>query len=511
MALIDPPWPDLVSGLLIGGDPKPERLDWSWFSTLRAEARRSLVAEALDYTGRYTQVDPAALRRLEAGAPLVVSGHQPELFHPGVWFKNFALEALAQSTGGVGVHLLIDSDLARETSVRVPTGPVSSPRVVSVRYDEPTAATPHEQRAILDAELFATFPDRVVETLHPLIDQPLVPSLWRNAREAQRAGSTLGGVLSELRHRLEIEWGSQTLEVPISRVADSEPFHRFVAELLLRSEQVAQAYNGALAEYRHAHRLRSAAQPLPNLSIDGHGCESPLWVWSDGDPIRRPLFVTQSNGRMSLSDRAGWSAEGPADAEGIVEWLGELRTAGVKIRSRALVTTLYARLVLSDRFLHGIGGAKYDQVTDRFAERLWGTPPPYATLSATLRLPITHEAPGEADRLRLVHRLRELRYHPEGYLPPDAGEDVRRWAQLKADQIRVTDQQDRRERHAKITEANQRMQKAVAGEQQRARAELEQLERGLRAAAILDSREYSFCLFPAEDLRGRLHRLAKPL
>ena len=57
---------------------------------------------------------------------------------------------------------------------------------------------------------------------------------------------------------------------------------------------------------------------------------------------------------------------------------------GVKIRSRALVTTLWARLALSDLFLHGIGGAKYDQVTDRLIESFFDlAPPAIMVLSAT--------------------------------------------------------------------------------------------------------------------------------
>ena len=40
-----------------------------------------------------------------------------------------------------------------------------------------------------------------------------------------------------------------------------------------------------------------------------------------------------------------------------------LRESGVKIRPRAILTTLYSRLFLSDLFIHGIGGAKYDAWT----------------------------------------------------------------------------------------------------------------------------------------------------
>ena len=69
--------------------------------------------------------------------------------------------------------------------------------------------------------------------------------------------------------------------------------------------------------------------------------------------------------------------------------MAELARSGVKIRSRALVTTLWARMVLGDLFIHGIGGGNYDLVTDRIIERFFGRQPPgFMILSATLHLPI---------------------------------------------------------------------------------------------------------------------------
>ena len=78
-------------------------------------------------------------RASSAAAPLVLSGHQPELVHPGVWYKNFLLGQLAERVGGVGIHLLIDSDLCRVASIRVPTGTPDEPRVESVPLDQPAA------------------------------------------------------------------------------------------------------------------------------------------------------------------------------------------------------------------------------------------------------------------------------------------------------------------------------------------------------------------------------------
>ena len=58
-----------------------------------------------------------------------------------------------------------------------------------------------------------------------------------------------------------------------------------------------------------------------------------------------------------------------------------------KVRTRALTTTLFARLFLGDLFIHGIGGAKYDELGDEVARGFLGAPPPpFLTLSLTLWL-----------------------------------------------------------------------------------------------------------------------------
>lgn len=503
-ALVDPPWPRQRAQLAEPPEPASITIGGLDLGALRSTARTGLLAAAKAYTSAYadTQTPPTG--------PVVLSGHQPDLFHPGVWFKNFALHTLAESTGGVGVHLLIDSDLCRAASIRTPTGSIASPCLESVSYDRALAARPYEERAIEDGALFASFADRLSEAVEPLIPEPLARDLWRFAESTRERSGNLGRVLSEARHRLERAWGSTTLEAPSSLVCDAPEFRRFAAELLLRAGDSAQAYNAALAEYRAAHHLRNAAQPLPDLATEGPWVEAPLWVWSDNEPTRRPLWARAGSSGLTLSDRNGWSAEGPADAEGVAGWLGELRAAGVKLRSRALVTTLYCRLVLADLFLHGIGGAKYDQVTDRFSARLLGAaPPPHATLTATLRLPLDHDAPSPHDRERLVQHLRDLRYHGERHLSDDASPEALQLATNKRAWVKDRSADPAR-RHAAITSANRRLFDTLAGEYEQTLRDLSRVDARLRDAAILDSREHSFCLFPADDLRERLLRLSQP-
>ena len=89
---------------------------------LAASARRCLVQQALAFTSRYRDVSPRHLEAAQGNGPIILSGHQPQLFHAGVWYKNFVLGDVAEEVGGAAVHLLIDSDLCRAASIRVPTG-----------------------------------------------------------------------------------------------------------------------------------------------------------------------------------------------------------------------------------------------------------------------------------------------------------------------------------------------------------------------------------------------------
>ena len=62
-----------------------------------------------------------------------------------------------------------------------------------------------------------------------------------------------------------------------------------------------------------------------------------------------------------------------------------------------MTTTLFARLLLADMFIHGLGGGKYDELTDSLMRDFYGIEPPsFLVLTGTLRLPFqkTFWSPG---------------------------------------------------------------------------------------------------------------------
>jgi hypothetical protein len=518
--LIHPSWsvlPEVVESsrrqlALVDCDIQGQRL-----STLSAKARRALVDGASSYTRCYRDVSERVLKLASAAdAPFILSGHQPQLFHPGVWYKNFVLGGLARRLDGLGIHLLIDSDLCRSVSIRVPTGTVDEPRVEAVPYDEPAPEVPYEERNIRDFTTLSRFAGRVSELTKPLFDQPIAESMWPLVLDRNQGQSNLGLRLAQGRHAYEETWRNETLELPQSAVCRLPEFAWFVAHVLAHLPRFWAAHNDALAAYRRAHSLRNRAQPVPDLAESDGWLETPFWIWSTADPQRRPLFARQSADEITLTDRRAHSIRlalsADVDATRALDQLLSLAGRGIKIRTRALTTTLFARLLLSDLFLHGIGGAKYDQVTDQIARQFFGFDlPRFATVSATLRLPIAHPATSAASESAIAQQMRELRYHPERYVEENGqavaekSAAIQRLIATKRRWVATTKTAGTaRERHAAITAANEALQPYVSDLRRQIEWQRDQLAHRKRANAILDSREFSFCLHPRQHFERLL-------
>ena len=464
-------------------------------------ARREMLYEARRYTSQYRDVcDQGGHER-----PILLAGHQPQLFHAGVWFKNFALSTLGQAHGAWAVNLLVDNDIHRMPSLRVPTGTRDNRQIRVLPFDKPTDAIPYEEREILDRPTFDTFGARVDQAVSGLIRDPVIRQLWPLAVDAAQRSANLGRCLAEARHRLEGQWGQQTLELPLSRVCQSPWFVRFALHLLAELPRLHHVYNSCLAGYRHVNRIRSRRHPVPDLQVDEHGLEAPFWIWTAQSPHRQRLFVRPYADRLVLSDRERLSFTLPLDDPdaAVARWI-ERQPEGIRLRPRALITTMYGRLVLSDLFLHGIGGAKYDQLTDLIIQRFFGFKPPgYATISATALL-FEDRTEALREQMRELKRLqRDLRFHPERCLVPS--EEAARLASEKQAWIQKDPPRGHRlERHRAIQRINAALQQHVAADPAPLAARLAELTAELRHEVQFASREFSFCLFPEHVLRPLL-------
>ena len=481
------------------------------WSELRRRAREHVWGAAWRYLREAGE--PVSRTRIDS---FVVAGHQPELFHPGVWVKNFALAGMARRHGVLALNLVVDNDTVKSTSLRLPspaTAVVTWPHTVTVAFDRWTGEIPYEERRVLDDEEFAAFAGRAGKVLAGWHYEPLLTRFWAEVLQQSKRTPLLGESFAAARRTFERNWGCHNLEVPVSLLCRVEAFAWFACHLLAELPRFHAIYNECVHEYRQSHGIRSRNHPVPDLAAEGDWLEMPFWGWRIGRSRRGRLFarpVQGGGGGFELrADGEVWPALPPIggarerDARGTVDAWHLLEDQDYKIRSRALTNTLFARLFLGDLFVHGIGGGKYDELTDAIIRRFYGIEPPaFIVLTATRLLPLPH-FPVNADCRHLLQReLRDVHWNPQRHLQtrdPSLQELVRARAELVRQQ--PADKPGRRERFRTIRQTSDRLRIPLANDERRLRDELETCAHQVEANAVLSRRDYSFVLYPEETLR----------
>jgi hypothetical protein len=483
----------------------PTILGRPW-SDLRREARRALLQAAADYHQAAQEPLPAT-----GDGPLLMAGHQPDLFHPGVWVKNFALHGLARRHRGIAVNLVVDNDTVKSTVLRLPaltTDGTPWPHLATVPFDLWAREEPYEEAGVRDEDLFRSFPERVAPIVREWGFEPLLGEFWEDVCRQAPHTRLLGERFARARRALERRWGCHNLEVPVSRVCATEPFAHFACHLLTELPRFHALYNATVQHYRRRQGIRSRNHPVPDLAAEDGWLELPFWAWRAGQARRRRLLARL--GRDGVELRAGaerWPTL-PLDRGEprrlVTAWL-ELGRQGYKVRSRALTNTLYARLFLTGLFVHGIGGGKYDELTDLLIRDFYGIEPPqYLVLSATLLLPLGGYPVEADDRRRLARELRDLYWNPQRHVREDvANVEARELLGQKQRWLAVepADRRQRRERFRVLRALTEQLRARLNGRIREVREKLERSEHQLQGNAILRRRDYAFCLYPEAALR----------
>ena len=227
---------------------------------LRTTARAELPGIVQAYAEEYLQHPHVGRIALEV--PLIVAGHQPELYHPGVWIKNFAASLLAERHHGQALHVLIDNDVVGHPQISVPIlGKQGQPSLAKCPIDAVASSRPYEQREVLDRSLFNSFGERVAELIRPLVTDPLVTEIWPAAVASAARQGNMGRALAEARHVYERKCGLSTWEVPLSALCETGSFRRFVAGILSDIHAFVTVYNASISVF--ADVIDSAVVLIP--------------------------------------------------------------------------------------------------------------------------------------------------------------------------------------------------------------------------------------------------------
>jgi hypothetical protein len=401
--------------------------------------------------------------------PLIATGHQTELYHPGVWAKDAAINAIADRVGGVAYHFAVDTDQPKHLSVRWPGNSLSI-------TDDPAVSS-----ADWSGLLTAPSPAHLDEIQNQLDSaaagwnfKPMMGDVLGSLRRSSLDDPNLSSAITSAQHELDWSLGLKHHAMLVSPMLFSQTYLVFVHHVLSRASQFAADYNAALADYRQEAGITSAMRPMPDLKASDTTIEVPFWLDHLADGTRTRAEVSRSADQWILAANGSEfvlrpDADGKTAAADFERWL---RINQLRLSPRALTLTTFLRLLVVDQFVHGIGGGRYDQVTDRLLVSHFGIDPPrFAIATGTLFFPgavgrsrvcmpcvqqeghhLKHNLLGEKKReiLRAIDALprrsvqRSLAFHRmHGALAAAASNNpaIKEWS----DRFELTQQQEREE------------------------------------------------------------------
>ena len=170
----------------------------------------------------------------------------------------------------------------------------------------------------------------------------------------------------------------------------------------------------------------------------------------------------------------------------------------------------FAQLILTALFIHGLGGDRYDEMTDDITRTFFGIdPPPFMVMTATLRLPLGELFPARPeDGGRIRWTMNDQRWNPERYLPPSER------AAALARKISIVESIGRGRPPTQIEQLRELRAGwlgGIADSMANVRKETVTVERQLAANRRLASRDFAWPLHPRETLETLWDRLRDAL
>jgi hypothetical protein len=373
--------------------------------------QEAIIAEAFRWSSdlalRFGIPAPA---RPRANTPLLMTGHQPSVYHPGIIEKHRKLDEWLVSGEGVGVNVIIDTDQSSGLGFLIPGR--NERGLYLSEHQLATRSGTYQTDTVQSKDSLTTLLDQIRNAF----DSALSSGVRRHLEESlqfisRHPGRSVVDVSTALRRHFNPK--SAILDVPLSALLLLPEVPLFLGRLLSKPIEFATTYNRVLSEHRAAHTISNRANPFPDLKVQNGRYELPFWINSSATAESRreriPAWIELKGGMALLGNEQQELLSLP---------VGQIVTAFTqespyRLIPRGAIITLLLRLIGPNLFIHGQGGGRYDTFTDRLIREVFLVePPPFIVVSATSYLYPT-EAAAFAQARELQARKREILFHPE--------------------------------------------------------------------------------------------------
>lgn len=410
--------------------------------------------------------------------PVLMSGHQAALWHPGILAKWIAMNAAAERLPSCEtIWLSVDQDDNEGATLRLPARRDGALQALDVKLASsltppgtPTASRPTVRSGPLTASLSES-------DITPASVRAHIPNLAQ-AIDYFSSTSSLAEQLTLTTAKFvrwfELERTSPTELLFASDLSKTTAFRDILARMTGDPASCIATYNQAV--------MQAADADLRPLTVNTarNRFELPLWLLRPGEPRRK--MHSDELATLSEADRA-------------------------RLAPRALLMTGLIRAYGCDLFVHGTGGEKYDLATERWFSTWLGLPlAPMVAASATLTLPLADgPIPTPAHVAKAAWRLQHARHHPAALNLPElqSQKDVL-VASIRAAKL---SKQDARQLYRQLSALLDQARIDGAPDLSRLQHQLALARQGLAESSITSDRTWPFMLYSREAIAALAHSI----
>lgn len=492
-------WPSLLSKNKLVAETLPHRL----------ESRRELLKIAQDYT--QTVTDAVCPNNIPEN--VVATGHQAIWHHCGIWAKSLSACNLAEAVNGSSLHLVLDHDICDTAMVLPKQNADGSWYFEKIEIELNQEAIPLEFRPLPHKAYIKTFVDSVINTRA----EQICSNVWSKYEQVKNnkilSFSSIAELIMYFQSIINIALGLNMLYLPVSKLSKSDAFIDFALSLMTNAAPFATSYNDALTK-QVSERKANPVSAIKRLKLDKTEglTELPFWlILPDGK--RTSLFAASKKADKIeigiISSKLGDLDSTPLS--GKIEQLKKiLEQHGCRLRPKAISLMLFTRLFLADWFVHGIGGALYEPVTDYIIENYYGIKQlRFGVATCTMTLPLANSVTFPNDNIPLLkHKLHDIKHNPEKYLDESATKTEPAASLLKAKREQIARAKDRTLPDAirksawnSVSKINQKLFEFAKDTAKILQKKIQEVERNTISQKVCNYREYFFGLFPENKLR----------
>ena len=397
---------------------------------------------------------------LTTDRPIIGTGHQTMLWHPGILVKFLLVDAIASANNLATANLVVDQHVGAfgefEVPILIKDGSLS---VTSIALETHREDVPMVRRKAFKPLAHLKNLRYALPEVALGVDQ-IINAVSQHADKAN-AALQMAGVLTDLMQ----PWAKPMPHVTASDLMGTTLARTVLVAISNDAKRCIEIYNQAVLAVPEAG--------VSQLAISQDKIELPLWRF-DEDDLRK---------RAYLSDLQEWlSSDDPPFG----------------LLPRALFMTALVRLGMCDLFVHGTGGAIYDRAMQLWIKNWLALDvAPIAVATATLRLPLGNPPDKRIDVALSQLDVRKLWHDPQLQRSNGSISSAKRDLINKIEAA-PRKSPERQELFNKLQQYLTGNRKINANAIEKAQLKVEQALRHQTEAPIIDRRSWAFPLYPRE-------------